>query len=221
MNETDNPQLNEALRLAKAGQKARAKALLAQLVKQEPRNARAWYLLSQVVEDREQIIFCLEKALALQPENIPLKERIERLKKPQYNDPDQLALIQKKKKRTRDFLGALALVIGIIVCTSIGMSVFSSNSGERTPEPTATMAEQDAFIMCLQFVRDRLKSPGSAEFPYSGEAQTSRNGDQFAIQSYVDSQNSFGASIRTRWTCTIRHIGNDNWKLINLQFSDW
>lgn len=47
-------------------------------------------------------------------------------------------------------------------------------------------------------VKNNLKSPSSAKFPPFSEATIKDNGDNdYTINSYVDAQNSFGASLRT------------------------
>ena len=71
--------IQQALTQAKAGNKSEAKKILTQVVKQEPENVRAWYFLSQVVEDREQAIYCLKKILELNPDNAQAKERLSKL----------------------------------------------------------------------------------------------------------------------------------------------
>ena len=58
-----------AIESAKAGNREQAKSLLAQKLKQEPNNARIQYLLSQVLEERKQAKYCLERALEIQPDN--------------------------------------------------------------------------------------------------------------------------------------------------------
>ncbi|MEW5871452.1 MAG: tetratricopeptide repeat protein [Chloroflexota bacterium] len=79
MSEMTEQLIQQAVTEAKAGNKANARAILSRVVKQEPKNARAWYFLSQVVEEREQAIHCLKKSLELNPDNARAKERLARL----------------------------------------------------------------------------------------------------------------------------------------------
>ena len=51
------------------GDRAKARALLASLLKQQPSNVDACLLLSEVVEKREQASYCLERVLQLDPTN--------------------------------------------------------------------------------------------------------------------------------------------------------
>lgn len=69
---------------------------------------------------------------------------------------------------------------------------------------------------CNEFVRDRLKSPSTAHFP----ADTSSHvGNQWTVRGSVDSENSFGASLRSTFTCKMTVTG-DNWHLDDIQLND-
>jgi len=72
----------------------------------------------------------------------------------------------------------------------------------------------DAFYACAEFMKQRLKSPATADFPnyYSDTSTVTGEGPTYRVNSYVDSQNSFGANIRTGFTCVVTDIG-DNWQL--------
>jgi len=81
----------------------------------------------------------------------------------------------------------------------------------------------DAYVMANAFVKERLKSPASADFPYYHERGISIKflGDNtYSVSGYVDSQNSFGALIRTDYYCKVKYNGNDNWSLLDIKFYD-
>lgn len=67
-----------------------------------------------------------------------------------------------------------------------------------------------------QFIPAQLKAPATAQF--SGATITkvtpSAVGDVYTISGSVDAQNSFGALIRSRWTCVL-HWSEDHWILEN------
>jgi len=93
-----------------------------------------------------------------------------------------------------------------------------------TPKPTKDPNLNNsslAAIMCREFMLDLLISPSTAEFPgwlsdwpkvvpYLGDT----TGRSWEVGSYVDSQNSFGAMIRTSYVCNITYVGDDMWELI-------
>lgn len=76
-----------------------------------------------------------------------------------------------------------------------------------------------AFDVSHRFVEKRLLSPGSAQWAdYSKDAvYFDRSMSRWKVTSWVDSQNSFGALMRTHYTCTLHHTGGGNWKLDHLE----
>jgi len=79
-----------------------------------------------------------------------------------------------------------------------------------------------AYIMIEDFVKNRLKSPSTAKFPgvFDGRQDhvTYLGNQKYRIISYVDSQNSFGAMIRTRFVAEIEQVSKDKWRLNSLEF---
>lgn len=70
-------------------------------------------------------------------------------------------------------------------------------------------------------VKGKLKSPSSAEFPPTSEAEVQVTKDTtFLVSSYVDSENGFGAMIRKQWVAEIKYLDGDKVQLINVAFLD-
>ncbi|WP_374075174.1 hypothetical protein [Bdellovibrio bacteriovorus] len=98
----------------------------------------------------------------------------------------------------RNLVSAIILVVFLL----LGLG-----SGQTSPEVTCADTTS-AFVMSQQFVEGRLKAPTTAKFPminakgvevaYAGECV-------HIISSYVDSQNGFGAMIRTKYVAKIRY----------------
>lgn len=107
-------------------------------------------------------------------------------------------------------------ILGVLVVLSIAIMLTSPAPRAVAPQgPT----DIDAFVMCKQFMGDRLKAPSTASFATAaddGVAIRRIDQAQFRVQAYVDAQNSFGAMIRTRYTCLVRHTGGDQWRLESL-----
>lgn len=57
----------------------------------------------------------------------------------------------------------------------------------------------DARVACQNFIEERLVSPATAEFAGRPE----RVGDVWLWRTEVDSENGFGALVRTRWECAV------------------
>ena len=81
----------------------------------------------------------------------------------------------------------------------------STSSSTDTPvsTPSPEQAKKDREIMSLVFAKDvikkTLKSPSTAEFVDVKAYELSNLKDVWAVNGYVDSQNSFGAIIRSQW----------------------
>lgn len=73
----------QGLTALKAGDKARAQALFAQIVKADPRNERAWLYLAATVKNPDEQRYCLQRVLALDPNNAQAQRALATLDNPQ------------------------------------------------------------------------------------------------------------------------------------------
>ncbi len=127
-------ELKEAINLAKSGNKTEAAKILSNILKEQPENEVAWLWLASCLKTNQQKIYCLNQALALNPENQTTQKAIHRIKesdiKPQQ-EPDQptnpnprpktiiipkkseVPLTEKKRPRWPVFLffGVIAIVL--------------------------------------------------------------------------------------------------------------
>ena len=75
------------------------------------------------------------------------------------------------------------------------------------------ISETDNSVMVYQvtkdYVKNNLKSPSSAKFPSMNYVQIYKNGATYTVNGYVDAQNSFGATLRTKYTITIKQTEKD------------
>lgn len=116
--------------------------------------------------------------------------------------------------------GCFGLFLLVLGCTS--WAVIKTPSGgpdDWLTEDNSTMA----YLMMEDFVTERLKSPGSAEFPGIWETAshtTKLDNHQYRISSWVDSQNTFGANVRTRFSGVVEQTAQDKWRLVSLDFLD-
>lgn len=101
---------------------------------------------------------------------------------------------------------------GILVALVMLAGIFQGPSAPAAPSRVG------AFLACKQFVTKRLRAPATAKFTNSSEAVVNLvSGGEWAVASHVDSQNGFGAMIRSTFTCTVKPTGNDNWQLVDLK----
>lgn len=106
-------------------------------------------------------------------------------------------------------------ITALVIALCLVLVLVGCGGGEK-PEHSATAAD----VMMQQFVLEKLKSPGSAEFASVYDTKSEYAGDNvYIVKSYVDSQNSFGAKIRTNYIGKIKYVGEDKWELVELHFT--
>ncbi|HEY3500126.1 MAG TPA: hypothetical protein VGK73_35795, partial [Polyangiaceae bacterium] len=124
---------------------------------------------------------------------------------------------------------------GVVGC--VGLGVYWLSSRPPTPvvpwDPAAAREAREqeehlkereaqregAAAIAQQFVSRQLRAPGSAKFRCPSGKWTScveyLGENRFAVSGVVDSQNGFGALLRSEWTVSVEHAGGDNWRLIS------
>ncbi len=119
-----------------------------------------------------------------------------------------------------------------LIGLAVGLWIVSAvmcNSGSHTPSPAETAQDEkiEAWVMAEEFVRRNLKSPDTADFGSAfkdyqdpEKCVVSTGPGSFRVTGWVDAQNSFGAKLRNRFTCSLRRSG-DTWTCEDIQLSDW
>jgi len=107
--------------------------------------------------------------------------------------------------------GAIILVAVAVILGAITGGDSDSNAEDR---------RFAAYDTCQQFVERRLKAPGTASFPNyfedDGEVVVTGGPIRFTVVAHVDSENSFGASLRTRFSCVVTTSDGDTYQLVSL-----
>lgn len=65
----------------------------------------------------------------------------------------------------------------------------------------------DAYDFCVDRVTEQLKAPATAQFSNRDPAHEGQDAGRYLFTGTVDSENSFGALIRSDWACDIRWTG--------------
>lgn len=103
--------------------------------------------------------------------------------------------------------------VAIVGCVLIALWFFLS-----TLDSSTNIREHgtwdNAAASCKFFVRERLVSPTSADFAFAKPVLNSVSG-VWLMTSYVDSQNKFGALVRTRFTCEVKKNGS-SWEAVKI-----
>lgn len=67
-----------------------------------------------------------------------------------------------------------------------------------------------ASVCAKTYIEESLKAPSTAKFPWSGGNVVPLGKNKYTVENYVDAQNSFGAMIRTNYTCTVTVVSPEN-----------
>ncbi|MBI2120390.1 MAG: zinc ribbon domain-containing protein [Parcubacteria group bacterium] len=130
------------------------------------------------------------------------------------HQPSTTHNLDKKPNTTLWNIGSIFVFIFILLFFVGVMSpdtpnTTSSQSGSNSPD--IINDDIDVFIQAKNFVKQGLKSPSTAVFPVLCDCVT-KNGSVYTVSSFVDSQNSFGAMLRSNWT-VIMSLEGDKWVL--------
>ena len=124
------------------------------------------------------------------------------------------------KKQISTGSGCLIIILFVLFIGWIFSSIFD------TPSSTDWRSENNSIaanVMIEKFVKERLRSPSTAKFPgaleRSDHVQYLEN-QKYKINSWVDSQNAFSATIRTHFSGEIMQVDKDNWRLISLDLKE-
>jgi hypothetical protein len=135
--------LQDATEAARAGDNAKARRLLDELLKEDDSNTRAWMLLYRVGETADDKRRALHRVVELDPTNVRAKEALERLEGTtlrssagSYNDGEVAPGIQRQTLRL--IVGGLALVV--ILVLGGAFAVVTSNNQRREQELQAQTA---------------------------------------------------------------------------------
>lgn len=119
------------------------------------------------------------------------------------------------------FFGYMAVTLAAI---SLLNSCLGLKGGSEPDAAASKCSQVMAHIMANEFVQKRLISPSTAKFPRfsdPGVRILEDDGCVFSVFGYVDSQNKFGAMIRTEFVAVVFREGSPNgniWKAKQISF---
>jgi len=125
-----------------------------------------------------------------------------------------------KASLTGNVFVRMFVVIGAIIGIFI---LVNMNTGSSPTDKNPNIAKGAPWVWCTEYVKKRLASPASADFPSvwtrattASSKITKLSDDRYMVSSYVDSQNLFGANVRSNFTCILKRESEDYWKLMYL-----
>jgi hypothetical protein len=134
--------LQQAIAAIKAGDKAAGRRLLAEVIRNDPRNEAAWLWMSAVLDSDEQRRTCLERVLAINPASATARQGLARLgpiSQPPLAPPDTPSpgatppAMPPPSLTGRAALPGWSLLIAfgatIAVCATIGIAAYLALTG--------------------------------------------------------------------------------------------
>lgn len=117
-------------------------------------------------------------------------------------EPEKLSI-------TSTITGLIVGLIAIAIIISTGISLFSEiktspassrNQVNEIKVEDYSNLDSAAYIVSQRYIESILKSPSTADFPFMDFTATHLGDGRYRVTSYVDSENGFGAMIRSDWT---------------------
>jgi hypothetical protein len=126
--------LQQAIALIKSGQKKQGGQILAEIVKQQPNNESAWLWLAHCVNTNQQKIYCLNKALEINPQNGAALTAIQKLQ--EENEVPQLQFADNRPVENQTNTFSIASIISSLLGWLFGalfiMLIVSSVSNDSS-----------------------------------------------------------------------------------------
>lgn len=108
--------------------------------------------------------------------------------------------------------GISLAILGGIVWLIIAV-FFGGDDGDSPDRPSSGDQSIGAWILCQERMDSTLKAPASAGYPLISELSVQKVGTTYTFpRAWVDAQNSFGAQIRTFFSCTAIDY-EDSWSV--------
>ncbi|MBN1427251.1 MAG: hypothetical protein JXB07_02625 [Anaerolineae bacterium] len=152
-----DPQLQEALRLARAGEKEPARRLLIEILRRNRDDFDAWIVMAQVAEDRREAITSTRQALRLRPDDERVKRYLEHLLQEERSDTPE-SISPWLWGGVGATLIALLAVIALLILPRLGLGAAPGEdiSGAQPPAqpPDCTTLINDALEISDQGCRN-------------------------------------------------------------------
>lgn len=86
---------------------------------------------------------------------------------------------------------------------------------EAPPRPPDRGSIYDAYEVCKDEIRSRLKAPSTASFVgRASQVVEDRGEGRYLVDGEVDAENSFGAHIRSRYVCGLQYEGEGRYTVL-------
>ena len=128
-----------------------------------------------------------------------------------------------KSKIWKYIVWFIAFVILLNIATRINWGFDKKSEKAVEIEKPKEVNNIKLYLVAQRAVKNNIKSPSTAKFPYSNEAVFvgGMTDSIYSVKCYVDSQNSYGVMIRSNFDAQLKYVGGDvddwnNWHVIDV-----
>ena len=136
------------------------------------------------------------------------------------------APLRKEKAKSEPTQYSLGSLIVLCLFGWFMYTIWTGDSNLDNPAPAADWKSQNnrmmAYTMMEDFVKQSLTAPTMAKFPAVSEGKGDHikqlENQTYEIDSWVESQNPVGGTLRMRFNGQIQQTAEHEWQLISLKF---
>lgn len=133
-----------------------------------------------------------------------------------------------KRKSLNDvYVAVLVIIVGLVLYFASGYIIKALE--KRFDEKETTQIDWrtedssiDAYFVTTDFVKDKLKSPGTATFPFSSDSSVQiekvTGTQMYVVGGYVEASNSFGVSLKQWYMATVEKTSETSWVLKSFEW---
>lgn len=123
-----------------------------------------------------------------------------------------------KKEWYKRWYVIVLVVIGFIWAVGSSFGGSSGSSPVATQEQATSNRKLESIVFAESIIEKILKAPSTAKFVDVEAYELSNQKDVWAVNGYVDSQNSFGAMIRNQWEVQLDYRDGKGGAVISVLF---
>lgn len=126
----------------------------------------------------------------------------------------QNSLQQKGRSNKKLFYAILVILVAVgcyeilLMPSQLDKSLQNITSGKAALSQEAVKPPPNPEVslnpIAATFIQNMLKSPSTAEFGWGSINHERKGGNRWEVTGWVDSQNSFGATVRSDWTIMLQ-----------------
>lgn len=129
--------------------------------------------------------------------------------------------VQEKEKTKEVYQGDKYVVVKllfVLVCIIViiySVATIFNTSTKTTSKSSSKDYKREAYVMSQEFIQKQLKAPSTAKFPSYYEIEVTQTDNRYKVEAYVDSENIFGATLRTNYCMILERKDNESWTKIS------